>query len=182
LHACGIVHGDIKPQNVLLFRHVSKDGFIAKLSDFGGCYVPLFKDENKADEKVNTPSMMGTAYWNAPEWIDSRTSNKIRLGHEDLSARDHFCFGLLVYYVMFDKPPFGKEELVDEARLREISELKCQNAVIKMVQEEMACWWKLGCELDALQELSNETNFQKRHTIFQRHYQKGRVSCNFYAQ
>ncbi len=176
LQSCGIIHGDIKPQNVLLFQHISKDGLIAKSSDFGGCYVPVLGDDGRVDELLETPSMIGTAYWNAPEWLNFAAPNKIQLGRDNFFARDHFCFGLLVYYVMFEELPFGKEESVDGARLREISELKHQNEVIKMVQDQMARRWKLGFQLSALQEMNDETNFQKRHAVFQRHYQNNTVS------
>ncbi|KAG5769655.1 hypothetical protein H9Q73_013517 [Fusarium xylarioides] len=37
IHACSIIHGDIKRQNVLIFADKSGDGaYIAKLADFGG--------------------------------------------------------------------------------------------------------------------------------------------------
>lgn len=39
VHKCGVVHGDIKPQNVLIFQRRQDGSLIAKLSDFGGYYV-----------------------------------------------------------------------------------------------------------------------------------------------
>ncbi|KAF6519766.1 hypothetical protein HZS61_016183 [Fusarium oxysporum f. sp. conglutinans] len=54
LHAMKIVHGDLKPDNILLFR--TKDRLVAKLSDFGFC-SPFTDIEYKIG---------GTPYWNAP--------------------------------------------------------------------------------------------------------------------
>src|ERR1043166_3309704 len=34
LHQCGIVHGDVKTSNVLIFKHPTRS-FVAKLTDFG---------------------------------------------------------------------------------------------------------------------------------------------------
>ena len=37
IHSFGIVHGDLKPGNVLLKTHrIDRRGYIAKVSDFGG--------------------------------------------------------------------------------------------------------------------------------------------------
>jgi serine/threonine protein kinase len=54
LHAMKIVHGDLKPDNILLFW--TKDRLVAKLSDFGFC-SPFTDTKFKIG---------GTLYWNAP--------------------------------------------------------------------------------------------------------------------
>jgi serine/threonine protein kinase len=54
LHSCGIVHGDFKLENTLVFRH-GKAGFMVKLSDFGHA---ILDDESH---------YLGTRYLNAPE-------------------------------------------------------------------------------------------------------------------
>jgi len=59
MHSCSIVHGDIKPQNILIFD----DGI--KLSDFG-CSAII--------DGVNKQSLAGTIRYNAPEVLISSRS------------------------------------------------------------------------------------------------------------
>lgn len=58
LHECGIVHGDIKAENVLIFTD-SDNKYKAKLSDFGYSVV--------LDASRKTLSLGGTRPWKAPE-------------------------------------------------------------------------------------------------------------------
>ncbi|KAK1234472.1 hypothetical protein PQX77_002326 [Marasmius sp. AFHP31] len=55
LHACGVVHGDLKHENVLIFKNKGDDPdipYLAKLADFGGSVMNL--------EKEGTTLPMGT--------------------------------------------------------------------------------------------------------------------------
>jgi serine/threonine protein kinase len=41
MHGLGVVHGDLKPANVLLKTHrADRRGYVAKVADFGGCLGP----------------------------------------------------------------------------------------------------------------------------------------------
>ena len=82
----GIIHGDIKPQNVLLFRNIS-GGHTAKVADFG------------YSSKYAAPSdliyMPRSWPWAAPEWH-----------HRGFTAAqatkmDTYSFGMLVLWVLF---------------------------------------------------------------------------------
>jgi serine/threonine protein kinase len=90
LHQCEIVHGDLKPNNVLIFK--PKDAkndqlaWVAKLADFGGSVLDVDKDSFGL---LST----GTYPWNAPEW-------KARLSRDDLLRTDIYSLGLLIWSVM----------------------------------------------------------------------------------
>ncbi|KAI1389904.1 uncharacterized protein F4822DRAFT_428245 [Hypoxylon trugodes] len=61
LHQCGVIHGDIKPSNVLVFASKQTEhGCMAKLADFG-CSV----SELEVDGEPILP--LGTQGWRAPE-------------------------------------------------------------------------------------------------------------------
>lgn len=85
LHECGIVHGDLKTENVLVF---SERGFcVAKLADFGFSIV-----EKSVDEMV---CVGGTWPWKAPE------ANRA-VERDQLKYTDVYSFGLMVWRVACD--------------------------------------------------------------------------------
>lgn len=124
---------------------------------------------------------MGTRYWNVPECLDASSATHER-NSDVLFTRDHFCFGLLVYYMLFQKLPFSVEEDVDEERYREILELKQQNKVVEIVRLEMSRRWILEGEPSAVQEMDHETNFKKRHAVFRKLYESKAVSYFLHAR
>lgn len=93
LHACGVVHGDLKHENVLIFhnRYDVPEGqlYTAKLSDFGGVVTDLGSDT----ERHTLP--MGTIPYNAPEMGKPLTVEGLRL-------TDAFSFGMLVWRAFLD--------------------------------------------------------------------------------
>jgi serine/threonine protein kinase len=178
LHACSVVHGDIKPENILLFRDHNSQSLVAKLSDFGGCYLPIIQADGTIVEELDEPKIMGTTYWNAPECLES--PGKVEPGRRERFARDYYCMGLLIYYVLFEELPFGTDEALNAGHITSINAIKNdEHAVLSMVTKKMTSWWKLGFQLEALKELSDETNFVKRHAIFERHFKIRKVSISY---
>ena len=81
LHACSIVHGDLKLANILLFA--GKNGYVARLSDFG-CSI-----------YEGTTAYTGSIMYNAPE-----IRHPMSVADEpqaDFYASDIFSFGLVVW-------------------------------------------------------------------------------------
>jgi serine/threonine protein kinase len=65
LHKYHIVHGDMKPGNILVFEQQNpKVPFVAKLSDFGLC-IDLFNSKSE----LRIDDYLGTRDWNAPELL-----------------------------------------------------------------------------------------------------------------
>ena len=93
IHAEGIVHSDLKPANVLIFREEWR--FVAKLADFGFSL------------KESVDAAGGTEGWQAPE------ANSLEPG-------DRFSYGLLIWSVLYlcgDVPPHSPNQTRKELAL-----------------------------------------------------------------
>ncbi len=94
-HRRGIVHRDVKPQNVL----VGRDGSI-KLTDFG--IASVYKDIN--DERLTTTGMtLGTVQYYAPEQAQGEIVSP---------AADVYALGIVMYEMLTGRPPFDGDTLV----------------------------------------------------------------------
>ena len=89
-HARGVVHGDLKPGNVLL----SDDGAV-KLADFG---LAKLRDA----QRTRTAQLAGTPSYMAPEQI---------AGGEVGPAADVFAYGVLAYELLAGRLPFTADNL-----------------------------------------------------------------------
>lgn len=89
LHACGICHGDVKLDNVLVVRDQEGRG-IAKIADFGSSII-VQPDNLKG-------IYWGTKAYNAPEVRSHEdTQSGVAVDTDLLFACDVFSFGLLLY-------------------------------------------------------------------------------------
>lgn len=101
VHEAGIIHGDVKPQNFLLFR--TQKRYCVQLCDFG-----LAERPSAASGLVSFHGVRGTSGWFAPEM----------LAHRDYGfGLDLFSCGLIMFrmlggYPAFD-PPSNFTEAVD---------------------------------------------------------------------
>ena len=87
LHECGISHGDVKSENVLLYPTADRTAYTAKLTDFGQSRL-----SQEGAFKIFPP---GTRLWAAPEIRNGGFSNA-------LDKADTFSFGLLTWRVACD--------------------------------------------------------------------------------
>lgn len=109
-HASGVVHRDIKPQNVLL----SPDG-VPKLTDFGIAHVP-----DSEQPMTRTGQLMGTWSYMAPE-------QRAGAGRADHRS-DLYAVGLLLRHLVTKKEPFEPEE-----RAAALDELRALSAPLAAV-------------------------------------------------
>ncbi|KAL8789349.1 MAG: hypothetical protein Q9195_006876 [Heterodermia aff. obscurata] len=134
MHGYKIIHGDIKPDNVLIFRDGSNT-FRAKVTDFG--YSTLF---NHDDDLILLPR---SRPWEAPEYDQYNPQGTTP---PKAMKMDIFSFGLLCAWVLFEKYFSGIDSLPKEAqwaqsymrfqgeeRLRDIiDELKLQKELVRL--------------------------------------------------
>lgn len=126
LHACCITHGDVKTENVLVFKHPQRI-VIAKLADFG-CSVLDMEDRSRLPG--------GSEPWNAPEWRDT-------LEETLFCKTDIYSFGLLCWSVLIGFNPFDSNIFhlpgpqSPAARFKAIQEIKLQDAIIPLAVQSV---------------------------------------------
>ncbi len=100
LHQCGIVHGDVKPENILVFpRRDANDTFMAKLTDFGHSVF----EHNRLHA---LPAF--TKRWCAPE-----ANSNINMNFRDMKATDCYSYGLVILSIMIGRPFYKHFENVE---------------------------------------------------------------------
>src|SRR6478736_1128318 len=96
LHSEGIIHMDIKPQNILLGRD-KQNRLVAKIADFG---ISKSADSNQASASI----LLGTIEYMAPEQFNpERYGINKKIGYNV----DIWAFGVSAYYLLTGNLLFG---------------------------------------------------------------------------
>ena len=90
-HSRGVIHRDIKPQNII----VLKDGFV-KVTDFGIAKV----SEKKRRSETISDNAIGTVYYISPEQAEGKKVD---------SRCDLYSFGIMMYEMLTGELPFDDD-------------------------------------------------------------------------
>jgi WD40 repeat protein/serine/threonine protein kinase len=104
-HDRGILHRDIKPDNVILTGAPVPDDFIPRLTDFG-----LAKVIEEPGDESRSGALVGTPHYMAPEQASGRR-------REVGPATDVYALGATLYEVLTNRPPFRGETNAETIRL-----------------------------------------------------------------
>ena len=143
LHQHGFTHGDLKPENVLIFR-TKKEGWQAKLCDFG-CAIgktggvensdcPESGSQSKSGSKndggasTNSTNLASEAprvefkisYCGTPMFLPPKDELKSSLPFEGLLNCDLYVYGLVVWYAFSGCRPLPSHATVEEAERRRV--------------------------------------------------------------
>ncbi|VUC29224.1 unnamed protein product [Clonostachys rosea] len=101
LHHCGIVHGDVKPENILVFpKKDARNSFTLKITDFGHSVL-------KHDGLKTLPAL--TKPWCAPE-----VETSLEMTFQEMILTDCYSYGLVILSVMIDQPFYEKLDNIEE--------------------------------------------------------------------
>ena len=141
-HQQGIVHRDVKPDNVLIERGTG----VAKLTDFG-----IAKRASAGETLTGTGLLMGTPKYMSPEQA---------AGDRDLDARsDIYALGLVGYAMLAGRPPFdggSVQEILTQQVTREAPSLRKMlpnlestlvNAIDRALKKDAAQRWDSGAAM-----------------------------------
>lgn len=94
-HELGIVHRDIKPQNI--FLHQGRQGEVVKVLDFG---IAKLVDDAAFEDKLTLDGLVGTPTYMAPERFE---------GGECDERVDVYSLGIMLYEMLTGRPPFASD-------------------------------------------------------------------------
>ncbi|MFO0759674.1 MAG: bifunctional serine/threonine-protein kinase/formylglycine-generating enzyme family protein [Byssovorax sp.] len=101
-HEAGVVHRDIKPQNVFIIQGSKGVPLLVKVLDFG--VAKMADDEGPSTVLTQTGVVIGSAPYMSPEQLEGRRDVDLR--------SDLWSFAVIVYEALTGRQPFGGSSFV----------------------------------------------------------------------
>jgi serine/threonine-protein kinase len=148
-HGLGIVHRDIKPDNIYLATSQDDDGYVVKVLDFGIAKVQTLAENEHLSTR--TGQLLGTPMYMSPEQarglrtIDHRT--------------DLYSLGLVAHVMLTGNLAFSSESLGDllvQICTQPLPSLRAQNPNLPPAMED---WFQKACARDAEQRYPSAQAF-----------------------
>jgi serine/threonine-protein kinase len=134
-HALGIVHRDIKPDNIYLAQSDDDDGYVVKVLDFGVAKMPVTVQD--AGAQTRTGALVGTPAFMSPEQARGLTS---------IDARsDLYSLGLVAYQMLTGRQCFTAQSLGDMLLQICVQPLPSLLAGAPLLPPAMEAWFHKGC-------------------------------------
>jgi serine/threonine protein kinase len=146
LHAIGIVHGDLKPDNILLSGDCPME---TRLADFGfSRFLNNNSNNNNSSSLVNTKHAKGTPIFCAPEQLHNPFNTSYCDDKVAKASRktDLYAFAILSWQLLTQQRPFPRTQNAvalaskvhaGERPPVELIPLDCPPSVVQMIQ---LCW------------------------------------------
>jgi serine/threonine-protein kinase len=104
-HAHGVVHRDLKPDNIFIANGHEENQYIVKVLDFGIAKIAAENDGGQTGNMTGTGAMLGTPYYMAPEQLFS---------DETLDYRcDIWALGVILYECLAGRRPTQGDNFAD---------------------------------------------------------------------
>jgi serine/threonine-protein kinase len=145
-HASGVVHRDLKPDNIMVVDEEGKD--VVKILDFG--LAKMLSEEAGGTQLTNTGFALGTPGYMAPE--------QARGGDTD-ERTDVYAVGVILYHMIAGRKPFVAESPMAVLRmhmddpplpLRKVPKVKVSgqldSAILRALEKEPARRWASAAE------------------------------------
>jgi serine/threonine-protein kinase len=133
-HAAGIVHRDIKPDNIFLAREPDDDADVAKILDFGVAKMALDETESLV---TGTGALLGTPLYMSPEQIR---------GARDVDLRgDLYSLGLVAYTMLTGRVAITGETFGDILIKICTQPLPSLVATVPTLPYAMEAWFQKAC-------------------------------------
>jgi serine/threonine protein kinase len=147
-HALGIVHRDIKPDNIFLAQSPDDEGYVVKILDFGVAKLSQASDKDGSTTKTGT--VLGTPLYMSPEQarglrsIDHRT--------------DIYSLGLVAYTMLTGRVAFNGESFGD-ILLKICTEPLPKLSASVNVPPSLEAWFGYVCARDAAMRCASTREF-----------------------